>query len=123
MRKIFHIFFSKDWKILYINYLLIKKILPKKRGNKTFFLFISFVFLFNWITLFLEESLILITNSKIFNILIFIDALNNPSHKEIKDSDNERDKTIEFTALETFKKGEKLELLAFFQKGVKRFNY
>ena len=43
----------------------------------------------------------MITNSKIFNILIFIDALNNPSHKEIKDSDNERDKTIEFTALET----------------------
>ena len=35
---------------------------------------------------------------------------------EIKDSDNERDKTVEFTAVETVKKEEKLELLAVFLK-------
>ena len=70
--------------IKYIDY-LINESRPKKDGIKLSSFLFSFVFSFNSITLFLAESELLITNSKLLNILIFLDAWNNPLHKEIKD--------------------------------------
>ena len=67
------------------DYLLTNESRPKKDGIKLSSFLFFFVFSFNSITLFLAESELLITNSKLLNILIFLDAWNNPLHKEIKD--------------------------------------
>ena len=54
----------------------------KKEGIKLSSFLFSFVFTFNWITLFLAESVWLSANWKLLNILIFIGAWNNPLLKK-----------------------------------------
>ena len=66
------------------DYLLTNESRPKKDGIKLSSFLFSFVLSFNSITLFLAESELLITNSKLLNILIFLYAWNNHFHREIK---------------------------------------